>query len=146
MTETTKITPKPTPAPVPTMPENAAKMGCTAPYTFTEVKLHVKALYEQKHSLRRIAREDYGGRISHAVIQRVLESFEPRDVHNREVLGLPAYQFVVVVTGGVIPPGAQVVSAEVCECGQWYIPNHPARKHCFICSPYKRRKEKQAPS
>ena len=128
-----------------TMPENDLKQGCTVPYTFADVKVHVKALYEQKHSLRRIAKEDYGGKISHAVIQRVLENFEPRDVHNREVLGLPAYQFVVVVTGGVIPPGAQVVSAEVCECGQWYIPNHPARKHCFICSPYKRRKENQAP-
>lgn len=130
-----------------TMPENDLKPVCTAPYTFADVKVHIKALYDQKHSLRRIANEDYGGRISHAVIQRVLDNFEPRDAHNRDALGLPAYQFVVVVTGGVIPPGAQVVSAEVCECGQWYIPNHPARKHCYICRPYKRsrRKEKQAP-
>jgi hypothetical protein len=50
-------------------------------------------------------------------------------IHNNAV--------VVIIGGGSVPPGAQVISAQVCACGQWFISNHPRRQKCFICSPYK---------
>lgn len=130
-----------------TIPDFATKQGCTALYTWEDIRLHVQRLYEVKQSLRRIALEDFGGRINHAVIKRILDGQEPKDQRNRAALGLVVYSVVYVVTDGVVPPGAQVVSANQCECGQWYIPNTPTRAHCYICRPYKRsrRKEKQAP-
>lgn len=56
-----------------------------------------------------------------------------------QALGVEITATVVVVTGGEVPQGAQVINASRCECGQWYISNHPARKRCFICSPYHKR-------
>lgn len=58
----------------------------------------------------------------------------------RRALGLSpwAVAVVYVVTGEEVPPGAQVYSYSVCACGQPYISNHPARKRCFICSPYRK--------
>jgi hypothetical protein len=52
-------------------------------------------------------------------------------IHNNSV--------VVIIGGGSVPPGSQVISAQVCECGQWFISNHPRRQKCFICSPFKRK-------
>lgn len=26
---------------------------------------------------------------------------------------------------------------DICECGQAFVSNHPRRKKCFICSPYR---------
>jgi hypothetical protein len=57
----------------------------------------------------------------------------------RRRLGLTLTATVYVIGGSVIPPGAQVISASLCECGQPYISNHPARKKCFICSPFRKR-------
>lgn len=49
----------------------------------------------------------------------------------------------IVVVFGEVPAGAQAVNGRYCECGQPFIPNHPARKRCFLCSPYKPHKRKE---
>lgn len=54
-------------------------------------------------------------------------------------LGIGVVSQVVVVFGEV-PPGAQVIAAQICTCGQWFVSNHPARKRCFICSPFRKSK------
>jgi hypothetical protein len=54
----------------------------------------------------------------------------------REQLGLPPETTVVVISGAV-PPGSQAIAAKQCACCRWFISNHPRRKRCFICSPYK---------
>lgn len=51
-------------------------------------------------------------------------------------LGLPPKSSRVQVIFGYVPDGSQVLAAQHCACGQWYISNHPARKRCFICRPY----------
>lgn len=56
----------------------------------------------------------------------------------RERLGLLPEANIVVIYGKV-PAGAQAIQADQCACGQWFISNHPARKRCFICSPFKRK-------
>ena len=121
-----------------TMPLYAKKSGVRAPYTFKEVIAVIRAKKNAGKSFRQIAKDDYKGLVSHAVIQRVLDGLEPQDPKIREVLGLPAKAATVyVIGGGEIPEGAQVISASMCACGQPYISNHPARKRCFICAPYK---------
>lgn len=57
----------------------------------------------------------------------------------REQLGLPPAASVVPVAGAV-PDGTQVAAATRCSCGRWFVSNHPRRKRCFICSPYKGKK------
>lgn len=117
------------------------KSGCTPPYTWDEALRDVRSLYDQKRSLRRIAKEDYRGEITHATVQRILEGAEPKDPKIRAAIGLPAYQQVVAVTGEAIPTGAQVISASYCKvCGRPFISNHPRRRKCFICGPYRKSK------
>ena len=57
----------------------------------------------------------------------------------RKVLGLPDFASVVIVGVGDVPPGTQVIKADKCACGMWYVSNSPRRKRCFICSPCKRK-------
>lgn len=57
----------------------------------------------------------------------------------RKHLGLPPAVSVVVVMGEV-PAGSQAISAQQCECGQWFVSNHPRRRRCFLCSPYRGRR------
>lgn len=127
----------------PTIPMYAPVQGCTQPYTWGEVYSFIKSQKKAGMSLRQIANESYGGRVTFGAIQRVLEGHEPKEPKIREALGLPAYQSVVVITGGTIPAGAQVIEASQCACGNWFISNHPARKRCFICSPFRRANRKQ---
>ena len=54
----------------------------------------------------------------------------------RQRLGLPVVASVAPVMEP-IPNGAQALFAVRCECGRWYISNHPRRKRCFLCSPYR---------
>jgi hypothetical protein len=124
----------------PTMQSMPNKPGCTQPYTWHEVSSHISHLRAAGKSFRQIAKDDYKGRVSHAVIQRVAAGNEPREPRIREALALPAYHQVVVIAGGEVPPGTQVISALQCECEQWFIPNTPNRKRCFICSPFRKTK------
>jgi hypothetical protein len=38
------------------------------------------------------------------------------------------------------PDGSQVLGALQCGCGQWFVSNHPKRKKCFFCTPFRPRK------
>jgi hypothetical protein len=62
----------------------------------------------------------------------------PRSVATK--LDIELYASVIVIEGDV-PNGAQVLRATRCVCSQYFISNHPRRKKCFICSPYRKRKE-----
>jgi len=83
--------------------------------------------------------EEFGG-VSAPAIRRIAQGEEPGN-RIRAKLGLPAVSTVVIIGGGSVPAGAQVIYANECECGQWYISNHPRRKKCFMCRPYRARKE-----
>lgn len=44
----------------------------------------------------------------------------------------------VQIVGGQVVEGAELISVVgKCNCGQAYISNHPKRKRCFTCSPYR---------
>jgi len=59
----------------------------------------------------------------------------------RRRLGLPEFAQVTRVDGA-IPPGTQSRGALYCkDCGGPFIPNHPRRKKCFECSPFKGRRK-----
>jgi hypothetical protein len=58
----------------------------------------------------------------------------------REKLKLPPIAEVVSLNEG-FKDGSQVIGAvECCVCGQWFVSNHPKRKRCFICTPFRSRK------
>ena len=65
------------------------------------------------------------------------DDYEPIRADIRFALGLPAMTTIIVMNGNDIPSGSQVLHASFCECGQSYISNHPRRKRCFKCSPYR---------
>jgi len=68
------------------------------------------------------------------------ENYEPHRPDIRAALGMPAMTTIIVMNGNAIPSGSQVLHAEFCKCGQPYISNHPLRKRCFKCSPYRGKK------
>jgi len=94
------------------------------------------AEYESCHSWRKIGK-DHG--ISGPAARRfALEGAAGPEV--RERLGLPARVLAAVesVTGDIIPDGAQVSGpALLCvQCqARYFLPNHPRRRRCFVCSP-----------
>lgn len=90
--------------------------------------------YNELKSWELVARH-YG--LTKAEVWKVAtKKHEPKRVKIRNALGLPPGQFIVVINGEV-PPGAQSIGAMPCLCGQHFIPNHPRRRACFICSPYR---------
>ena len=59
----------------------------------------------------------------------------------RKKLGLPPRSEVESMSGN-IPEGSLALGAIVCiKCEQSFISNHPRRRKCFICSPYRSRKK-----
>ena len=54
-------------------------------------------------------------------------------------LGLEPPEANIHIIAGIVPNGSVSLGALQCKCGQWFISNHPCRKYCFICSPYKQR-------
>lgn len=58
------------------------------PRDFADLQAYLCSLHQRK-SLRRIAQDDFGGRVNHAVIQRCINGVEPKDPEARMVLGLP---------------------------------------------------------
>ena len=103
---------------------------------FETLQKNLTNLYVEKPSLRRIANEDFGGKVTHGMIQQCINGIEPKRNEIRMALGLTPYVEVVVMVDGTIPPGAQVLTATRCACGRWYVSNHPRRRKCFICGPY----------
>ncbi len=55
-------------------------------YTWDQLQRHIKALYAAKRSYRRIALEDYDGKVNHGVIQRVIKGIEPKSSRIRAKL------------------------------------------------------------
>ncbi len=114
----------------------------TAVSALDEIRREIKQMRDGDGlSLRKIqAQPRYEG-ISIASIDRIYHGQEPGP-KVRAALGLPQIGTVIVIGGGSIPAGAQVVRAELCKCGEWFISNHPRRKKCFVCSPFRRRAKK----
>ena len=76
--------------------------------------------------------------VSVALVYRVAREpgYEPKDLEIRDILGLDRESAVVFVDGRT-RPRAQAVGAVQCACGQWYVSNHPRRRRCFKCSPFR---------
>lgn len=92
-------------------------------------------------TLENIAR-DYPSQITRAHVHKMLyKGWEPTGAELRQKLGLPAIVPVIPVNGTVIPAGSQVHHADYCvKCSRPYISNHPLRRRCFVCSPYRGKK------
>jgi hypothetical protein len=77
--------------------------------------------------------EGYG--INRAMARLIALGYEPgKKVRN--TLNLTPSATVIVFGEGDVPDGSQTIRAAQCDCGQWFISNHPRRKHCFLCRPY----------
>lgn len=62
--------------------------------------------------------------------------YEPRNAAIRDALGLDPESAVTFVDGRQ-KPRAQALDVSECECGRYFVSNHPRRRRCFICSPYR---------
>lgn len=119
--------------------QDARQAGVHGMYTHQQ---RLKVLHEAGHSWRRIQADypEYKA-ISLPSLARLARGIDPGN-KVRHLLGLPPAATVIVIGGGQIPEGAQVISADQCECGQWFISNHPRRHKCFVCSPARRKARK----
>jgi hypothetical protein len=52
----------------------------------------------------------------------------------RRRLGLPDLGRITVMEGEA-PDGSQALGARQCQCGEFFISNHPRRRKCYVCSP-----------
>ena len=118
-----------------TVRQDARQVGVHGMYTHQH---RLKDLHDNGLSWRAIQRKcpEYAN-LSIASLDRLAQGREPGP-KVRELLGLPPVTVVVVIGGGQIPEGAQVYSAEMCECGQVFVSNHPRRRKCFVCSPVRK--------
>ena len=116
-----------------------AQRGVQEAYTFEGLQDYLIALHREK-SLRRIAREVYQNRVTIGTVGRVIQGIEPKTSQIREIFGLAPASMVIPVAGSV-PDGTQVIAASRCSCGRYFVPNHPRRQKCFICSPYRPHKK-----
>ena len=87
--------------------------------------------------------------VNKGIIWAILNSdYEPQDNSTRRRLGLPVSPTVNFfkqdewewVRVGMKQVQLQALSVRECECGQYFIPNAPKRRKCFICTPYRSRK------
>ncbi|MDI6770108.1 MAG: hypothetical protein QMD04_10605 [Anaerolineales bacterium] len=102
--------------------------------TLDTLRQNLQNDYSSLSSWRRVGKI-YG--ITAAMARLIAHGYSPgRRV--RSQLGLPQLSTVIKITGGEVPNGSQVIGASCCACGQWFISNHPRRRKCFICSPYRR--------
>jgi hypothetical protein len=103
-------------------------------HTLEQLSLKIKTDYATLKSWRKTA-APLG--INAAMARLIANGYEPgRKIRKRLDLQ-PTAMVVVVGNGADIPDGTQVIRATQCECGQWFISNHPRRRKCFICSPYR---------
>jgi len=68
--------------------------------------------------------------------------YEPKDELIREILGLDPESPVTFVDGQH-KPRAQALDVTPCECGRYFVSNHPRRRRCFVCSPYRGKDKRQ---
>jgi hypothetical protein len=104
--------------------------------TIKTVKTSLRMAYNDLDSWRKVgAKFGITGAMAFRIVRR---DYEPKTNEIRGVLGLPPSSKVIPVNGREIPNGTQALVAEYCiDCGQPFISNHPRRRKCFICSPYR---------
>jgi len=118
-------------------------MAVRSAYTWDKVVADIRASYAAKRSFRRVAREDLGGRVSHAVVARIVGGVEPHKPEIRQALGLPPLVTLETGPGVAIASGAILIaSSRTCPCGRPFIPNHPSRTHCPSCRPPRKRERR----
>uniref|UniRef100_A0A6M3IU93 Uncharacterized protein n=1 Tax=viral metagenome TaxID=1070528 RepID=A0A6M3IU93_9ZZZZ len=107
-------------------------MAVREAYTFPDVLRLVQAAYAAKASFRRVAREDFGGRVSHVVVARILAGQEPKRPAIREALGLAPIARVCPANGANVAQDALVIRSSIecaCGCSQNFIPRHPRQRY-----------------
>ena len=97
-----------------------------------EYQRYFLAKHETLKSWRKVG-EPYG--LFPDTVRMIASGYDPGNTV-RERLRLPPKSSVVSVNGKV-PGGSITLGAHQCECGQYFISNHPRRQKCFICSPYR---------
>ena len=100
------------------------------------IREHLNYLHDiSRLSWRKIAQENkYRGIPARTLHRMATTNYVPDKW--RQKLGLPGVSKVEMINGR-IPVGSQSLGARQCVCGMWFISNHPRRKHCFMCSPYR---------
>lgn len=97
----------------------------------------LKDLRTLGHSYQRIG-DAFG--VNKTTIWKIINERRPPVDHEiRRRLGLSPSSDVILLEGEHLN-GATLLAhhIKICpECGQPYIPNHPKRNKCFICSPYR---------
>jgi len=111
--------------------------------SFQELRLELNRDYCSLGSWKKVAEKwsyDVGVVCHKATISRMAAGkYEPKRYEIRCVFGLHTSGTIKPIAGA-IPDGTQALFAQQCECGQYYISNHPLRRKCFVCSPYRKRK------
>jgi hypothetical protein len=117
------------------MPLEGIKRGVQNVYTEKEIQHIICEKRSAGASLRQIAHE-YPG-LNYADIQRASKGIFPRSATKRQIFELPDFARVLAIDNE-IPDGSQVLKASHCiECNQPFVSNHPRRRKCFLCSPYR---------
>lgn len=103
-------------------------MAVREAYTFDRVLASVREAYRAKSSFRRVAKEDYEGRVSHMVIARIVAGIEPKSPTIRAALSLPP-----LLDPNVVVMGTPVLCA---KCGRPFVGRWGTRrKTCPVCRP-----------
>jgi len=103
------------------------------------------------HALRREIKNDYKTlnswrlvaqkwRSTKGTVYRIAHGYQPKTIKLLLHFDLPLPEARVIAVAGIVPDGTQTIGALRCVCGDWFIPNHPRRRKCFVCSPYRKRK------
>jgi hypothetical protein len=92
------------------------------------------------HTWERVAEEFWPG-LNRAIPWKIAyTNYVPTDPILRMKLGLRQISTVIPIEE-TIPNGTIALKASVCHrCDQYFISNHPRRRKCFICSPFRGRK------
>lgn len=109
---------------------------------YEEVQKTLQNLHNDQHlSWRNIAGlPEYEG-LNFATISAIARGRDPKSWKIRQQLSLPLPEAKVIMIAGDVPDGSQALTALKCpnkngKCGgQYFIPNHPLRRNCFVCSP-----------
>lgn len=122
-----------------TNPDTTSRIGVTSCDTALE---RLKLLHETYGiSWRKIANlPEFQGIKPGSLSSFYKGTWLPKNAEARRRLGLSLPTSNVVVVFGSVPDGSQALTANKCVCGQWYISNHPLRRNCFVCSPYRGKK------
>ena len=125
----------------PTPARNEFLRPASAEYDLLRDELII--MHSAGNSFAEIARR-FNPPITRAHIYKIiLEGWQPKKHITQLALGLSLQPPSVVspLPGAVVTPGSLTLGSVVCPgCGRSYIPNHPARKGCYICNPQRRRK------